>query len=342
VKIFVTGVAGFIGNEVAKSLLEAGETVFGVDNLNDYYDLRLKEARLKRLEGHPGFRFARLDIADSAALSKFYEEGRPDAVVHLAAQAGVRYSVENPHAYVDANVTGLLNLLECARRQSSWSPPHFLFASSSSVYGLRDASSPFTVHEGADHPISFYAATKRAGELMAHSYSHLFDIPVTCLRFFTVYGPWGRPDMALFKFTSKILRDEPIDVYNHGRHKRDFTFIDDIVNGILLALRAPAPRRQESHPDLPGDLSPARSASPFRIYNIGRGQPVELRAFIEALEKSTGQRARCNFIEAQDGDVDATWADVSDLEREFGYNPQVSVEEGVDRFVRWYREYYSA
>ncbi|MDR3606300.1 MAG: SDR family NAD(P)-dependent oxidoreductase [Oligoflexia bacterium] len=331
-RILVTGAAGFIGNEVSRILLEAGETVYGLDNLNDYYEVSLKEARLARLKDHSRFHFAKMDIADHSALKKVYDEAAPDIVVHLAAQAGVRYSVENPHVYVEANVAGLLNLLECARARRT---PHFLFASSSSVYGARDASKPFSVDDPVDHPISLYAATKRSGELMAHSYSHLFGLPITCLRFFTVYGPWGRPDMALFKFTSKILRDEPIEVYNHGKHKRDFTFIDDIVSGILLVLRGKAPSPNAA------PRGPAQSTAPFRIYNIGRGQPVELMRFIEALEKSIGKKADCRYIEAQSGDVDATWADVSDLHRDFGYAPQVSVEEGVDRFVRWYREYYA-
>jgi UDP-glucuronate 4-epimerase len=330
--ILVTGAAGFIGNEVCHALLCAGETVFGIDNLNDYYDVSLKEARLARLERNPRFQFEKLDVSDYPALKKFYQEAAPDFVIHLAAQAGVRYSVENPHVYIESNIQGLLNILECAR---ALPPEHFLFASSSSVYGARDASKPFSAHDCVDHPISLYAATKRSGELIAHSYSHLFNLPITCLRFFTVYGPWGRPDMALFKFTAKIIQGEAIDVYNHGKHLRDFTYIDDIVKGILLVLRGKPPVAQVSV-----EPSPAQSASPFKIYNIGRGQSVELGHFISALEKSIGKKAKCNYIEAQSGDVDATWADITDLKRDFGYEPRISVDEGVDRFVKWYREYY--
>jgi UDP-glucuronate 4-epimerase len=334
-KILVTGAAGFIGNELSRALLEAGETVYGLDNLNDYYDVSLKEARLRRVSDHPRFHFEKIDVSDYTALRVFYAKAQPDVVVHLAAQAGVRYSVENPHVYIQANVAGLLNVLECAR---AFPPRHLLFASSSSVYGARDASKPFSVHDPVDHPISLYAATKRSGELIAHSYSHLFSLPTTCLRFFTVYGPWGRPDMALFKFTSKIIQGEPIEVYNHGKHQRDFTYIGDIVNGILSVLRGAAPVALDRSPR----PSPALSSAPFRVYNIGRGQPVELGRFISALEKSIGKKAQCIYVDAQSGDVDATWADVSEFSADFDYRPRVSVEEGVRNFVEWYRQYYRA
>jgi UDP-glucuronate 4-epimerase len=331
-RILVTGAAGFIANEVSKKLLEQGETVYGLDNLNDYYDVSLKEARLKRLSEFKQFHFKKMDLADERALKDFFKESRPEIVVHLGAQAGVRYSLEKPHAYIASNITGLLNVLECCR---SAPPRHLLFASSSSVYGLNQVTHPLSPHEAADHPISLYAATKRSGELMAHSYSHLFQLPITCLRFFTVYGPWGRPDMALFKFTQKILNDEVIEVYNHGKHKRDFTYIDDIVKGVLLVLQGSPPKKSELT-----KLDPSISPNPFRTYNIANGRTVELRHYIEVLEKCLGKKAHQKFIEAQGGDVDATWADVSDLKKDFGYSADTSVETGIAQFVRWYRDYY--
>jgi UDP-glucuronate 4-epimerase len=331
-KVLVTGAAGFIGNEVSKRLLERGDTVYGLDNLNDYYDVNLKQARLERLSKHKNFYFEKIDISDRGELGAFFSKASPDKVVHLAAQAGVRYSLENPHAYLQANVTGLLNVLESCRNKS---PDHLIFASSSSVYGLNPATKPFSTHEGVDHPVSLYAATKRSGELMAHSYSQLFSLPITCLRFFTVYGPWGRPDMALFKFTDKILKGQPIEVYNHGNHRRDFTFIDDIVKGITLVLDGKRPEKSASK-----ILDPSNSSAPFRVYNIGNGKSVELRHYIEVLEKNLGMKAIQNFVEAQGGDVDATWADVTDLKKDFGYSAETSVEVGIEKFVRWYRDYY--
>jgi UDP-glucuronate 4-epimerase len=331
-KVLVTGAAGFIGNEVSKKLLERDDVVYGLDNLNDYYDVSLKQARLDRLSTQKNFHFDKINISNQADLGAFFAKANPDKVVHLAAQAGVRYSLENPHAYLQANVTGLLNVLECCRNKS---PEHLIFASSSSVYGLNEATRPFSAHEGADHPVSLYAATKRSGELMAHSYSQLFSLPITCLRFFTVYGPWGRPDMALFKFTAKILKGQAIEVYNHGNHRRDFTFIDDIVKGITLVLDGKTPEKSSLK-----NLDPSNSSAPFRIYNIGNGKSVELKRYIEVLEKCLGKKAIQNYVEAQGGDVDATWADVSDLKNEFGYLAETSIEGGIEQFVRWYRDYY--
>jgi UDP-glucuronate 4-epimerase len=331
-KLLVTGAAGFIGNEVSKRLLERGDTVYGLDNLNDYYDVSLKQARLERLTSHKNFHFEKIDISDQEKLGNFFSKACPDKVIHLAAQAGVRYSLENPHAYLQANVTGLLNILESCRNKS---PEHLIFASSSSVYGLNEATKPFSTREGADHPVSLYAATKRSGELMAHSYSHLFSLPITCLRFFTVYGPWGRPDMALFKFTDKILKGLPIDVYNHGKHRRDFTFIEDIVTGIIHVVDGKSPEKSGNK-----NLDPSNSSAPFRVYNIGNGESVELKYYIEILENCLKKKAIQNFVEAQGGDVDATWADVSDLKKDFGYSARTSVESGIEQFVGWYRDYY--
>ena len=316
--ILVTGVAGFIGSFVAHALLKRGDAVVGVDNLNDYYDPALKRARLGRLEALPGFRFEKLDLADRDATRRLFRDS-PTSVVHLAAQAGVRNSIENPHPYVDANVVAFLNILEAVRDTGL---RHLVYASTSAVYGA-NAKLPFAVADPADQPVSLYAATKKAGELMAHAYSHLFDVPATGLRFFTVYGPWGRPDMALFEFTRRILADEPIDVFNHGRHSRDFTYIDDIVEGVLRVL------------DHPPDGTP-----PNRLYNIGNNQPVELLRFIEVIETALGRRARKNLLPMQPGDVEATFADVAPLERDFGYRPCTSIETGVARFVAWYRDYY--
>ncbi|MGH8272694.1 MAG: NAD-dependent epimerase [Gammaproteobacteria bacterium] len=332
-RVLVTGAAGFIGSQVATNLLERGDEVIGVDNLNDYYDPTLKEARLKRLESHEGFRNFRVDVADAAALGKIFDAEKPERIVHLAAQAGVRYSLENPRAYIDSNITGFLNILENCRRLGI---EHLAYASTSSVYGS-NANMPFAVKNGADHPVSLYAATKRANELMAHSYAHLFGIPSTGLRFFTVYGPWGRPDMALFIFTRKMLAGEPIPVFNHGRHRRDFTYVDDIAEGVIRVLdRPPAP-------DPAYDWmapTPEAGEAPYRVYNIGHGDPVPLLDYIRAIEVELGIQAEMEMLPLQPGDIEATAADVSALERDFGYVPRTTVSEGVARFVGWYRKYY--
>jgi UDP-glucuronate 4-epimerase len=332
-KVLVTGAAGFIGFFTAKALLDRGDQVVGFDNLNDYYDPALKRARLAQLSGRNGFHFVQGDLADLAAVNALFEAEKPDRVVHLAAQAGVRYSLTNPHAYAQSNLTGFLNMLEACRHHGCG---HLVFASSSSVYGGNTAM-PFSVHHGADHPFSLYGATKKANEAMAHSYAHLYRLPTTGLRFFTVYGPWGRPDMAPFSFTAKILAGEPIDVFNNGHHARDFTYIDDIVEGVVRVLdRAPEPNPQwdGTHPD------PASSAAPYRLYNIGNHQPVELMDFIAAIEEATGRTAIKNFLPMQPGDVVATYADVADLSRDVGFAPDTSIREGMRRFVAWYRDYY--
>ncbi|MFW6342614.1 MAG: NAD-dependent epimerase, partial [Halothiobacillaceae bacterium] len=332
-KTLVTGAAGFIGSHVCARLLDAGDEVLGVDNLNDYYDVRLKEARLARFADRPGFTFLRLDVADRAGISALFEKSGIERVVHLAAQAGVRYSLENPHAYVDSNLVGFVNLLEGCRHAGV---RHLVYASSSSVYGANETL-PFSVHDNVDHPLSLYAATKKANELMAHTYAHLYGLPSTGLRFFTVYGPWGRPDMALFKFTRAILAGEPIDVFNHGRHRRDFTYIDDIVEGILRTLaRVPAGNPQWSGTD----PDPGSSRAPWRVYNIGNSRPVELLRYIEVIEEAVGRKAVKNLLPMQPGDVPDTFADVEDLQRDVGYRPATPVEEGVARFVDWYRTYY--
>ncbi len=331
--ILVTGAAGFIGYHVASALLERGDRVTGLDNLNPYYDPRLKEARLSRLEGRPGFAFVRMDLEDREGMERLFSESGFTHVIHLAAQAGVRYSLENPHAYVDTNVVGTLNVLEGCRHHPV---EHLVYASSSSVYGLNTAM-PFSVHHNVDHPVSLYAATKKANELMAHTYAHLYGIPTTGLRFFTVYGPWGRPDMALFKFTRAILAGEPIDVYNHGRMKRDFTYIDDITEGVVRLLdRVPGP-----DPEWSGDRpDPGSSPAPYRLYNIGNDNPVQLLDFIAAIEEALGMEAQKNFLPLQPGDVPATWADVDDLARAVGYRPATPLRQGIARFVAWYREFY--
>ncbi len=332
-KILVTGTAGFIGSTLAHALLDRGDEVIGVDNLNDYYDVTLKEARLARLTVRPGFTDIRLSLEDQEGLDAVFAKYRPDRVVNLAAQAGVRYSLERPRAYIDANLLGFCNILEASRHHDI---EHLVYASSSSVYGA-NTRMPFSVHHNVDHPVSLYAATKKANELMAHTYSHLFGIPTTGLRFFTVYGPWGRPDMALFKFTKAILNGDPIDVYNFGKHKRDFTYIDDIVEGVIRTLdqvAAPNPAWDGSKPD------PGTSRAPYRIYNIGNNQPVALMHFIEVLEKALGREAEKNFLPMQDGDVPETYADVDDLARDVGYAPKTTIETGIHRFVDWYREYY--
>ena len=333
--ILVTGAAGFIGSGVSQALLARGDTVTGFDSVNDYYDVTLKEARLARLRAHPGFTFVKGCLEDAAAVGALFA-GQPfDRVIHLAAQAGVRYSLTNPGAYVQSNLVGFLNILEGCRHART---PHLAYASSSSVYGL-NARQPFSVHDNVDHPISLYAATKKANELMAHTYSHLYGLPTTGLRFFTVYGPWGRPDMALFLFTKAILAGQPIDVYNHGKMRRDFTYIDDIVQGVVRTadrIAAPDPAWNAAAPD-PG-ISPA----PYRVYNIGNHTPVELDRFIALIEENLGRKAIRNLLPMQPGDVPATCADVQDLERDVGFAPATPLETGIARFVEWYREYYRA
>ncbi|NJD36179.1 MAG: NAD-dependent epimerase [Betaproteobacteria bacterium] len=332
-KVLVTGAAGFIGMHVCQLLLTRGDEVVGVDNLNDYYDVALKEARLARLAPNPRFSFSRLDIADRAGIAALFAAERPQRVINLAAQAGVRYSLQNPHAYVDSNVVGFVNILEGCRHNGV---EHFVYASSSSIYGGNERM-PFSEHDNVDHPVSLYAATKKANELMAHTYSHLFNLPTTGLRFFTVYGPWGRPDMALFLFTKAILEDRAIDVFNHGKMQRDFTYIDDIAEGVIRVLdRLPQadPGFDKQVPD------PATSWAPYRVFNIGNHQPVELMAYIEALEKAMGKTAKKNFLPLQDGDVPATHADTSELQRVTGFSPATPVTEGVRRFVEWYRGYH--
>ncbi len=332
-KILVTGAAGFIGMHTAQRLLERGDEVVGVDNLNDYYEVSLKEARLARLAAYQNFRFVRLDIADSQGMQELFAAEGFQRVVHLAAQAGVRYSLANPHAYAQSNLVGFVNVLEGCRHAQV---EHLVYASSSSVYG-GNRKMPFSEHDAVDHPVSLYAATKKSNELMAHTYSHLFGLPTTGLRFFTVYGPWGRPDMALFLFTRAILEGRPIDVFNHGKMQRDFTYIDDIVEGVVRVLDQPA-RASESFDGLAPD--PACSNVPYRLFNIGNDQPVDLLAFIEALEGALGQVANKRFLPLQDGDVPATWADTALLGQAVGFAPKTSVQDGVGQFVRWYRDYY--
>ncbi len=332
-KILVTGAAGFIGSQLALRLLARGAEVVGLDNMNDYYDVSLKQARLDRLLPQAGFRFVRADIADRPAMADLFAREKFDKVVNLAAQAGVRYSLQNPHAYVDSNIVGFVNLLEGCRHHGV---QHFVYASSSSVYGANE-NLPFSVHDNVDHPLSLYAASKKANELMAHTYSHLYALPTTGLRFFTVYGPWGRPDMALFLFTKAILAGEPIDVFNHGRHRRDFTYIDDIVEGVLRVLDHVAvanPAWSGAHPD------PATSRAPWRVYNIGHHQPVELMHYIHLIEQAVGRPASLRLLPLQPGDVPDTHADVQALMDDVGYAPATPVEEGVQRFVDWYRAYY--
>ena len=332
-RVLVTGAAGFIGSFTSHRLLDRGDEVVGVDNLNDYYEVSLKEARLARLTTRAGFRFERLDIEDRPAMDRLFAAVRPDRVVHLAAQAGVRYSLEKPQAYIDANVTGFLNVLENVKNHGT---DHLVYASTSSIYGS-NTRMPFSTHDNVDHPVSLYAATKKANELMAHTYSHLFAIPCTGLRFFTVYGPWGRPDMALFKFTRKILAGEPIDVFNYGHHRRDFTYIDDIVEGVLRVLDRPARPDPNWRSD---DPAPHSSNAPYRLYNIGSNNPVELLRYIEILEETLGLAAQKNLLPLQPGDVPDTYADVTDLIRDVGYKPETSVETGIRNFVAWYKSYY--
>lgn len=329
----VTGAAGFIGAAFAKRLLERGEEVLGIDNLNEYYDVTLKKARLARLGEQPGFRFETIDVADREAVSGLFARYRFDKVMHLAAQAGVRYSIEHPDVYIDSNLVGFGNILEGCRHAGS---SHLVYASSSSVYGA-NTKLPFSERDNVDHPISLYAASKKANELMAHTYAHLYGLPTTALRFFTVYGPWGRPDMALFKFAHGILKGEPIPVYNKGDMVRDFTYIDDIVEGMLRVLDQPA----APNPDWTGERpDPATSAAPYRVYNIGNNRPVQLMEYIKVLERCLGREAKLELLPMQDGDVPATNADVTMLEADFGYRPSVTVDEGVARFVAWYKDYY--
>jgi len=333
--VLVTGTAGFIGNFVAERLLARGDTVVGLDNVNDYYDPRLKEDRLARISDHTGFTEARIGLEDRDAVAGLFREHRFERVIHLAAQAGVRYSLENPHAYVDSNLVGFTNILEGCRHNGI---EHLVYASSSSVYGANTAM-PFSVHQNVDHPVSLYAATKKANELMAHTYCHLYGIPMTGLRFFTVYGPWGRPDMALFMFTRAILAGEPIEVYNHGRMRRDFTYIDDIVEGVIRT----CDRVPEADADWSGDApDPGTSYVPWRLYNIGNDSPVELNEFIATIERALGMEAERRPMPLQPGDVPATWADVADLQRDVGFSPATPLQTGIERFVAWYRDYYGA
>ena len=332
-KVLVTGAAGFIGFHTSKALLDRGDHVVGFDNLNPYYDAKLKKDRLERLQGRNGFSFVQNDLEDREAVETLFRDERFDRVIHLAAQAGVRYASENPHAYIDSNLVGFLHILEGCRRNDV---EHLVYASSSSVYGA-NTEMPFGVHQNVDHPLSLYAATKKANELMAHSYSHLYEMPVTGLRFFTVYGPWGRPDMSLFKFTKNILAGEPIDVYNYGDHVRDFTYIDDIVEGVVRCLD----RIAASNPDWDSDApDPATSSAPYRLYNIGNNNPVELMHFIACIENALGREAEKNMLPMQPGDVRKTYADVDDLVEDMGYRPSTEIETGIQNFIDWYRDYY--
>jgi UDP-glucuronate 4-epimerase len=332
-KLLVTGAAGFIGFHCSKRLMELGHEVVGLDNLSPYYDVTLKEARLAELKKLPGFCFHRIELADKGAVEQLFATERPQRVIHLAAQAGVRYSLENPHTYISSNVVGTLHILEGCRHHGV---EHLVYASTSSVYGANTAL-PFSVHQNVDHPVSLYAATKKSNELMAHTYAHLYGLPVSGLRFFTVYGPWGRPDMALFLFTRKILAGEPIDVFNNGHHARDFTYIDDIVEGVVRVtdkIATPNPAWNGAAPD------PATSSAPYRLYNIGNNTPVELMDFIGCIEKALGKTAKKNFLPLQAGDVPKTFADIDTLAEDVGFRPKTSIEEGIGRFVEWYRAYY--
>lgn len=332
--ILVTGSAGFIGYHLSKRLLEDGYKVIGLDNMNDYYDVRLKQDRLNQLLSFDGFQFFKVDLADMEKLDSIFSDSIVDVVVNLAAQAGVRYSLENPQAYVSANLVGFVNILECCRHHNI---KHLVFASSSSVYGA-NTNMPFSVHHNVDHPVSLYAATKKANELMAHTYSHLFDLPCTGLRFFTVYGPWGRPDMALFLFTDAIMAGRPIKVFNHGKMQRDFTYIDDIVEGIVRVMGSvpePDPNWSGNDPD------PANSYARYKLYNIGNNNPVELSDFIETIEMALGRKAQKEYLEMQAGDVPATYADIDDLMQAVGFKPSTSIADGIERFVDWYKSYYN-
>ncbi len=331
--VLVTGAAGFIGFHLSKRLLDEGRTVIGLDNLNDYYDVTLKEARLAQLRERDRFEFVKLDLSNRLGMESLFNANSFSCVVNLAAQAGVRYSIENPLAYIDSNVVGFANILEGCRHREV---PHLVYASSSSVYGANTAM-PFSVHNNVDHPLSLYAASKKANELMAHTYSHLYGLPTTGLRFFTVYGPWGRPDMALFKFTRNILAGEPIDVFNYGKHRRDFTYIDDIIEGVVRVMaRVPQPDDDwdSEQPD------PGTSAAPWRVYNIGNNKPVELMRYIEVIEERLGRTAEKNLLPLQPGDVPDTYADVTALVDDVGYHPDTSIEVGIRKFIDWYRDYY--
>lgn len=332
-KVLITGTAGFIGSTLAIKLLERGDEIIGIDNLNDYYDVNLKKARLARVSAFDSFTDVRANIEDKQHIAQIFKEHKPDRVVNLAAQAGVRYSLENPHAYIDANIQGHMNILEGCRHNDV---QHLVYASSSSVYGA-NTKMPFCVHDNIDHPVSLYAATKKANELMAHTYSHLFGLPTTGLRFFTVYGPWGRPDMSMFLFTKNIIEGKPIDVFNHGKHQRDFTYIDDIVEGVTRTLDNIA----QPNPDWNGDNpDPASSASPYKIYNIGNNQPTQLMRYIEIIEECVGKKAIKNFLPLQAGDVPATYANVQALLDDVGFKPTTPIETGIENFVRWYKDFY--
>jgi UDP-glucuronate 4-epimerase len=332
-KILLTGAAGFIGMHVSERLLAAGHEVIGIDNLNDYYDVRLKQARLDRLRAHANFRFEKIDVADEPGMRELFARARPMRVIHLAAQAGVRYSLQNPHAYVRSNLGGFVNILEGCRHNKV---EHLVYASSSSIYG-GNTKLPYAEHDNVDHPVSLYAATKKSNELMAHTYSHLFGLPATGLRFFTVYGPWGRPDMSYFLFTKAILEGTPIKVFNHGDMQRDFTYIDDVAEGVVRVAEKPAQPSSTFNTAAP---DPATSWAPYRIYNIGNHHPVKLMDYIEAIEACLGKKAEKILLPMQAGDVQATHADVSGLQQATGFAPRTTVEEGVRRFVEWYRGYY--
>ena len=334
-KVLVTGSAGFIGSTLTLRLLERGDSVIGIDNHNDYYDPAIKEARLARHANHPNYTHLRIDLADRKVIESAFATHKPDRVVNLAAQAGVRYSIENPLAYIDSNIVGFAHLLEGCRHHGV---EHLVYASSSSVYGA-NTTMPFSVHHNVDHPLSLYAASKKSNELMAHTYSHLYGLPTTGLRFFTVYGPWGRPDMALFKFTKAILAGEKIPVFNYGRHRRDFTYIDDIVEGVIRVLDRPAPPNPTWNGAQP---DPGSSMAPWRVYNIGNNRPVELMDYIAALEKALGRKADMEMLPLQPGDVPDTYADVTDLVEQFHYKPATPVEQGVANFVAWYRDHFKA
>jgi UDP-glucuronate 4-epimerase len=332
-KILVTGAAGFIGSFTSKQLLERGDTVVGLDNFNDYYDVSLKEARAALLDPFDNFRMERINLQDREVMEALFEREKFDKVVHLAAQAGVRYSIENPHSYIESNIVGTLHILEGCRHNEV---EHLVYASSSSVYGANTAM-PFSIHQNVDHPLALYGATKKANELMAHTYSNLYGLPTTGLRFFTVYGPWGRPDMALFMFTKNIIEGKPIDVFNYGKHRRDFTYIDDIVEGVIRTMDNTATPNEDWDAASP---DPGTSRAPYRIYNIGNQQPVELMRYIEIIEERVGKKAEKNMLPLQDGDVPDTWADTEDLAIDVGYQPAMPIEEGVNNFIDWYLDFY--
>ena len=332
-KIIVTGSAGFIGFSLCVMLLERGDSIIGIDNHNNYYDPKIKESRLQQLTKYSNYQHYRVDLSDQSSLDKIFNDHKPLKVVNLAAQAGVRYSMENPLAYINSNIVGFANTLESCRHHKV---EHLVYASSSSVYGA-NTKMPFSEHDNVNHPLSVYAASKRSNELMAHTYSHLYQLPTTGLRFFTVYGPWGRPDMALFKFTKNILEEKPINVFNHGKHTRDFTYIDDIVEGVIKTLDSPAVSNIDWNSNQP---DPATSKAPWRIYNIGNNKPVQLMNYIDALEKTLEKKAKINFLPLQPGDVPDTYANVDNLKKQFNYKPETSVFEGVSNFVKWYKDYY--